>query len=56
MRDLTPAPRCDYVKKVLSNTTNYAAILTGQPQSLMARLGTVGPRDTSQPEVVKDLP
>jgi hypothetical protein len=32
----------DYVKKVLSNTTNYAAILTGQPQSLKARLGTVG--------------
>ncbi len=46
----------DYVKKVLSNTTNYAAILTGQPQSLKARLGTVGPRDASQPEVAKDLP
>jgi soluble lytic murein transglycosylase len=40
----------DYVKKVLSNTTNYAAILTGQPQSLKARLGTVAPRDASQPE------
>ena len=46
----------DYVKKVLSNTTNYAAILTGLPQSLKARLGTVGPRDASQPDVVKDLP
>jgi soluble lytic murein transglycosylase len=46
----------DYVKKVLSNTTNYAAILSGQPQSLKARLGMVGPRDASQPEVVKDLP
>ena len=46
----------DYVKKVLSNTTNYAAILTGQPQSLKARLGMVGPRDASQPEVEKDLP
>ncbi|MDP2262152.1 MAG: transglycosylase SLT domain-containing protein [Hydrogenophaga sp.] len=34
----------DYVKLVLANTTNYAAILTGQPQSLRARLGTVGPR------------
>lgn len=33
----------DYVKKVLSNTTNYAALITGQPQSLKARLGTVGP-------------
>jgi len=35
----------DYVKKVLSNTTNYAALITGQPQSLKARLGNVGPRD-----------
>ncbi len=34
----------DYVKKVLANTTSYAAILSGQPQSLKARLGTVGPR------------
>ncbi|RYF22469.1 MAG: lytic transglycosylase domain-containing protein [Comamonadaceae bacterium] len=46
----------DYVKKVLSNTTLYAAILTGQPQSLKARLGTVGPRDMATPEVNKDLP
>jgi soluble lytic murein transglycosylase len=44
------------VKKVLSNTTNYAAILTGQPQSLKARLGSVGPRDASVPEPNKDLP
>jgi soluble lytic murein transglycosylase len=34
----------DYVKHVLSNTTHYAALITGQPQSLRARLGTVGPR------------
>jgi soluble lytic murein transglycosylase len=46
----------DYVKKVLSNTTNYAAVLTGQPQSLKARLGSVGPRDERVPEPVKDLP
>jgi soluble lytic murein transglycosylase len=46
----------DYVKKVLSNTTAYAALLTGQPQSLKARLGTVGPRDAGQPEPYKDLP
>jgi soluble lytic murein transglycosylase len=46
----------DYVKKVLSNTTMYAAILTGQPQSLKARLGSVGPREGSAPEVNKDLP
>jgi hypothetical protein len=37
----------DYVKKVLSNTTFYAAILTGQPQSLKARLGMIGPRARS---------
>jgi soluble lytic murein transglycosylase len=46
----------DYVKKVLSNTTMYAAILTGQPQSLKNRLGSVGPRDGAAPEVNKDLP
>jgi soluble lytic murein transglycosylase len=46
----------DYVKKVLSNTTNYAALLTGQPQSLKARLGKVGPRDASQPEPYRDIP
>lgn len=46
----------DYVKKVLANTTNYAAMLTGQPQSLKGRLGTIGPRDASAPEVNKDLP
>jgi soluble lytic murein transglycosylase len=46
----------DYVKKVLSNTTLYAAILTGQPQSLKARMGSVGPRDGAAPEVNKDLP
>lgn len=46
----------DYVKKVLSNTTNYAALLTGVPQSLKSRLGTVGPRDASTPDPSKDLP
>ena len=46
----------DYVKKVLSNTTNYAAILTGQPQSLKARLGFVGPREAALPEPDKTLP
>ncbi|UBB19483.1 lytic transglycosylase domain-containing protein (plasmid) [Comamonas odontotermitis] len=46
----------DYVKKVLSNTTSYAAILTGQPQSLRARLGTVGPRAEGEPDPSKDLP
>jgi soluble lytic murein transglycosylase len=46
----------DYVKKVLANTTNYAALITGQPQSLKSRLGTVGPRNAAEPEVNKDLP
>lgn len=35
----------DYVKKVLANTTIYAAMLSGQTQSLKARLGQVGPPD-----------
>jgi len=46
----------DYVKKVLSNTTNYAAILTGQPQSLKARLGSIGPRAGSADSENKELP
>ena len=46
----------DYVKKVLANTTNYAAILTGQPQSLKSRLGTIGPRDAATPDPSKELP
>ncbi|MEJ6021817.1 lytic transglycosylase domain-containing protein [Ramlibacter sp. PS4R-6] len=46
----------DYVKKVLANTTMYAAILTGQPQSLKARLGIVGPRDAAQPPSNTELP
>lgn len=46
----------DYVKKVLSNATVYAAILSGQPQSLRARLGKIGPRDQRAPETNKDLP
>jgi soluble lytic murein transglycosylase len=46
----------DYVKKVLANTTFYAAMLTGQPQSLKARLGLIGPRDTAQPAPNTDLP
>ena len=46
----------DYVKKVLSNATMYAAILSGQPQSLRERLGMVGPRDAARPEPNTDLP
>ena len=32
------------------------ASIPGQPQSLKSRLGTVGPRNTAEPEVNKDLP
>ena len=46
----------DYVKKVLSNTTNYAAILTGQPQSLKNRLGMIGPLGADAPAANTDLP
>ncbi|TXH88843.1 MAG: lytic transglycosylase domain-containing protein [Rhodoferax sp.] len=44
----------DYVKKVLSNTTNYAALITGVPQSLRARLGQIGPSNAPPP--IEDLP
>jgi soluble lytic murein transglycosylase len=44
------------VKKVLANTTLYAAIITGQAQSLKARLGTVGPKDAAVVETGLDLP
>ena len=45
----------DYVKKVLSYTTNYEALMTGQPQSLKARLGTVGPK-VAVADYNRDLP
>ena len=46
----------DYVKKVLSNATDYAALLGGQATSLRSRLGRlIGPREVSAP-VDKDLP
>lgn len=46
----------DYVKKVLANTTDYAAILTGKPQSLSTRLGKVGPLEANGPAPDMDLP
>jgi soluble lytic murein transglycosylase len=47
----------DYVKKVLSNSTYYAALLTNEPQSLRARLGkSIGPRETPPPAFEKELP
>jgi len=41
-----------YVKNVMSNATNYAALFEGRPQSLKARLGKVAPRGPS----ASDLP
>ncbi|HNE61080.1 MAG TPA: transglycosylase SLT domain-containing protein, partial [Ottowia sp.] len=46
----------DYVKKVLSNTVDYAGLLTGQPQSLAARLGRVGPLAPGQADPSMGLP
>jgi soluble lytic murein transglycosylase len=46
----------DYVKKVLANTTVYAALITGKPQSLKSRLGTIGPRDAAAPAPNAELP
>jgi soluble lytic murein transglycosylase len=40
----------DYVKKVLANTTIYAAMISGKTQSLKARLGLIGPRDSDVAE------
>lgn len=42
----------DYVKKVLSNATYYAALFESKPQSLKARLGMVAPKGF----VASDLP
>jgi soluble lytic murein transglycosylase len=46
----------DYVKKVLSNTTDYAGVFSAQPQSLKARLGQVGPLAPGEPDLSRDLP
>ncbi len=46
----------DYVKKVLANTTSYAALITGTPQSLKARLGRVGPRAAGTSAPNEELP
>jgi soluble lytic murein transglycosylase len=45
----------DYVKKVLANTTIYAAMISGKTQSLKGRLGQIGPRDSVVTEN-RDLP
>ncbi|WP_374567579.1 transglycosylase SLT domain-containing protein [Ideonella sp.] len=47
----------DYVKKVLTNATIYASLMSGKPASLKARLGApIGPRATSAPPADPELP
>jgi soluble lytic murein transglycosylase len=47
----------DYVKKVLSNATYYAALLGGRGTALHGRLGRpIGPPDPNAPAPDKDLP
>jgi soluble lytic murein transglycosylase len=47
----------DYVKKVLSNSSYYAALLGGRGTSMRSRLGrTIGPPDPNAPPPEKDLP
>ncbi len=47
----------DYVKKVLSNSVYYSALLSGKPQSLKSRLGSsIGPRETGSPGTNKEIP
>ena len=47
----------DYVKKVLSNSTYYAALIGGKGTVLRSRLGkTIGPPDPNAPPLDKDLP
>ncbi len=47
----------DYVKKVLSNSTYYAALIGGKGTVLRSRLGrTIGPPDPNAAPLDKDLP
>jgi soluble lytic murein transglycosylase len=45
----------DYVKKVMSNAMYYSAMFNGRPDSLKARLGTIGPA-SDQAMKDRDLP
>ncbi len=47
----------DYVKKVLSNASIYAAVLGLEMATLKSRLGRpIGPRDGAPPAIEKDMP
>jgi hypothetical protein len=54
MKALTP--RAAASASVLANTTMYAALIHSEPQSLKARLGVVGPRDSNGSEENTELP
>ena len=41
---------------MLANSTNYAILLTGQPQSLRERLGQVGPLLPGVSDLSRELP
>ena len=45
----------DYVKKVMSNAVYYSTLFNGKPDSLKARLGTIGARTVAAPTDA-DLP
>jgi soluble lytic murein transglycosylase len=47
----------NYVKKVLSNASIYAALADGKTPTLRARLErTIGPREADEPSANADLP
>ena len=46
----------DYVQRVMANTVNYAAVITGQSQSLMSKLQPIGPRAVTAQAPNPDLP
>jgi soluble lytic murein transglycosylase len=46
----------DYVQRVMANTVNYAAVITGQSQSLTAKLQPIGPRAVTAQALNPDLP
>jgi soluble lytic murein transglycosylase len=46
----------DYVKKVMSNTIYYSALLTGDTRSLKSRLGTIAPRHADRIAAARSEP
>jgi soluble lytic murein transglycosylase len=46
----------DYVKKVMSNTVYYSALLNGDTRTLKSRLGTVPPRNADRMAAMRTEP